>query len=307
MRLVVGTAAAAALFAAVWLRSAPPPVTSTHKEPDPAPRAQEQELPGADYLEAMLRREPPAARTVKIKNERLARLLQSENPDDAAALAELAEVRLESGQGCRPPSEVELTVGREAVKRADVVARSAVDPLDAREWSAVLRAKLALKLAEGLAEDAIGVASDYVQAAPKSFGAYLAKAHALLAAACSRACAARHQEQLLAHAPDGAVWGAKHPSSEAGTLRAAAMWRVMEAGRTLEAAAEAAAGEEAARAAEASRGLRELDAFKVSSTEQLWRLARCEMYEGVRLDGKRCPREDANPYAKSKKKRKKSS
>ena len=41
-----------------------------------------------------------------------------------------------------------------------------------------------------------------------------------------------------------------------------------------------------------------------SNAEQLWRLARCEVYEGVRLDGKRCPREDANPYAKGKKKRK---
>ena len=82
------------------------------------------------------------------------------------------------------------------------------------------------------------------------------------------------------------------------------MWRVMEAGRTYEkAAALESSNAHAKEASEASKKLRNLDAFRVSSSAELFELAGCSVYEGRKLDGKRCPTESENPFQKKKKKK----
>ena len=85
------------------------------------------------------------------------------------------------------------------------------------------------------------------------------------------------------------------------------MWRIMEAGRHYEAAAKLEPeNPEAAELSKAGERLRNLDAFKVSSVKQLFELGECHHWEGVRLDGKTCPREGGAPdeFTKGKKKKK---
>ena len=90
----------------------------------------------------------------------------------------------------------------------------------------------------------------------------------------------------------------------------AGAWRLMEAGRAYEraylAAPTANATWNALDSVFATNRLRSLNAFQVSTTQKLFDLANCEMYVGVRLDGKTCLGEGDNPYevaAEAKKKR----
>jgi hypothetical protein len=86
------------------------------------------------------------------------------------------------------------------------------------------------------------------------------------------------------------------------------MWRVMEAGRVYERAYKAAPTANATWNALdchfATGRLRNLNAFQVSTTAKLFALANCDMYVGVRVDGKFCLEEDENPYEKMKSARK---
>ena len=80
------------------------------------------------------------------------------------------------------------------------------------------------------------------------------------------------------------------------------MWRVMEAGRYYERASKYDIESDEARYAKvATAKLRNLNAHKVSSSKQLFELANCDQYEGVKIGGRRCPPADENPYEKKRK------
>ena len=164
---------------------------------------------------------------------------------------------------------------------------------------------MALLLAEGQTEDALQPGSKALELDP-SARTYMALARAHLAATCALACQARAEEQKT----KAGLGPEPARGKDAGTLQAGAMWRVMEAGRNYEAAANAEPENEAAQEASLkSKPLRNLDAFRVSRTAELFELAECSVYEGKRLNGKRCPRntEDGmpEPTKGSKKKKKK--
>ena len=238
-------------------------------------------------------RAPPV--TAAADEARIRKRLE-EDPENAESHATLATLLLESGFGSRPPKADRFSAGRARFDRAN--------KLKAKK-SSQLRAKLALQLAEGLVEDSLATGVALVEAAP-SVRTHHMHARAYLAATCSKACQARHQEQLHKHAPEGAVFTPENePTKAASSHRAAGMWRVMEAGRTFEkAAALDTSNAHAKEASEASKKLRNLDAFRVSSSAELFELAGCSVYEGRKLDGKRCPTETENPYQKKKKKKK---
>ena len=220
-------------------------------------------------------------------------LLES-RPDDVDLNAELAESLLESGYASRPPSQDRLEQGR---RRAQHVMK-----LLPKSASA-MRANLLLLLAEGKPEDSLGPASKLIEVAP-SAESHKVAGHAYLAATCSRACAARRAEQVGRFAPEGAVFAkGKEPSALASSYRAAGMWRIMEGGRTFAAgAAREPKNPEAQARSDVTEKFRNLNAFQVSTTTALMELADCAMYEGLKLDGKRCPAEGEDPYTKKKKK-----
>ena len=94
------------------------------------------------------------------------------------------------------------------------------------------RAQMALVLAEGRLEDALGPGSKALEL-DKSVRTYTAFAAAHVMAACAMACRARSEEQKLA----AGMSASTDPSKDAGSSRAGAMWRIMEAGRHLAAGA----------------------------------------------------------------------
>jgi hypothetical protein len=140
------------------------------------------------------------------------------------------------------------------------------------------------------------------------WAAYHTLAQTHLAATCAKACHARKLELLAQHAVEGAVF-AEDPIKAASSQRAGGMWRVMEAGRVYERAYKAAPSANATWNALdchfATNRLRTLNAFQVSSTNKLFALANCDMYVGVRVEGKTCLDEGENPYDRAKKTKRK--
>lgn len=220
------------------------------------------------------------------------RTSQPMHVNDVLLHSQLARFLLESAHGSRPPRPERLAEGRKMAERA-----ATLSPKSA----AALWARMALLLAEGNPEDALEPAAKLLQV-DSSWHAHEAVTHAYLAAGCSMACKARRYEQILRHAPEGAVHSeAEPPAREASSKRAAAMWRVMEAGRTAaKGASLAPADTQAAAWRDVTKALVQLDAFRVSTSDELFKLAGCTAYEGLKLDGKRCPAEGDNPYAKKK-------
>jgi len=247
-------------------------------------------------LEDLVQRAPPTSGVYKTKMERAKRLL-AKDAGDVAAMADMAELLLESGGGSRPLSEEQLASGRELAGKLGKLAPGG---------AAAFRAQMALLLAEGQPEEALQPAAELLKQSPGSAAAHFSAAQAYLSATCSKACAARHHEQIAATAPEGTVFGKGGRDGEASNNRAAAMWRVMEAGRTLAAGAVAEPhNTRAQEAAEASRSLRELDAFRVSTSSELFSLGNCAVFEGRKLDGKRCPAPGEDPFKMRKQKQKK--
>ena len=78
-------------------------------------------------------------------------------------------------------------------------------------------------------------------------------------------------------------------SWDRGSLRAGAMWRLMEAGKIFKQGADAEPeNEEAQRLAKAAKHLTHLDAFKVLNTEQVMHYGECHRFFGQELDGSLC-------------------
>lgn len=80
-----------------------------------------------------------------------------------------------------------------------------------------------------------------------------------------------------------------HKTSDRGTLRAGAMWRIMEAGRLFKQGHDAQPDNaEALRLMKASRHLVSLDAHKVLNTEEVMLYGECSRFFGQELDGALC-------------------
>lgn len=290
----MGQAPAAPATAPAAAKPATKPAATT-TEPKAAEKPVEVVPPGVTYLDVVRGgRLPPKSSDLKMVKERVQRVL-SGNTNDAKALAERATMLLESGYGTRPPTPEDMKQGKADADKATELAPKA---------AASLRAQMALLLANGDAEDAIGLASKYAEA-DDTAEANTILGHAYLAATCAKACAARKQEQVGVHAPKGTVYQERNdPSSKASTHRAASMWRVMEGGRTFSKAAGLAPGNRALEeVSEATKNFRDLNAYQVSSSDTLMELGDCEVYVGLKLDGKRCPAVGDNPFKKDKKKK----
>lgn len=254
-------------------------------------------------LEDVLRRRVIAEETATTLEDWVAqarsRMDQKKYKDDANLRGDMARVLLESAQGSRPPSAERLAEGRRLAERAAA--------LGGRKSMAALSSQLALKLAEGRPEEALASASALIEASPL-WSSHASATHAYLAAACAKACRARRQEQLAKHAPEGTVFKGDPPDRAASTDRAAAMWRVMEAGRTAAKGADLEPDNKEAQAWKAAtKRLVDLNAYKISKSDELFELGGCHVYEGLKLnsagdggDGSRCPAADDNPYAKKK-------
>ena len=240
----------------------------------------------------LTRRVVPEAKAAKLHDWALAareRVDSKKYKDDANIAGDLARVLLESAQGSRPPSAEQLAEGR---RMAELAAMRG-----GRKSSAARASKLALLLAEGQFEEALSVANDLL-AVTHRWPSYASATYAYLAASCAKACKARRQEQLMQHAPEGTVFK-EPPERAAGSERAAAMWRIMEAGRTAAKGAELEPENKEAQAwKHATRKLVELDAFRVSSSAELFELGGCEAFVGLKLDGTKCPPDGDNPYVK---------
>jgi hypothetical protein len=287
-------------------------------------RAHEERL----HLEDMLLREPPpefGSDELRLRDA-LAELPKGA-PEKVPLYANLAELVLESGYASRPPSSDALEEGRKLVKF--------VSKKLGKGSSRTLKLRMLELLAEGNAEDSLGPASELQRAVdgkqwegekkgreqryslvsepetddPEAvWEAYHVQAQAMVAAACEKACHARKLELLAQHAVEGAVFE-KDPHKDADSARAGAMWRLMEAGRIYERAnfsAPTANGTyDALDAVVATSRLRSLNAFQVSTTAKLFALGSCDMYIGVKVGGRVCLAEDANPYVKKRRRRRK--
>jgi len=276
-------------------------------------------------LPDLLLRKPPAEfGSDELRLRDALKELPAGAPEEVSLKAELAALVLESGYGSRQPDTDAVQEGREL---ADFVFRKAGD-----KSLVGLRLQMLLLLAEGKAEDALLPASQLQQAMdgrqwadktedgwtkvgdPQSddaeaiWAAYNTYAQALFAATCEKACAARKLELLAKHAVEGAVFKGD-PEKQHSSLRAAAMWRIMEAGRVYERAYKVAPTANATWNALdchfATGRLRNLNAFQVSTTQKLFALGNCEPYEGVRLGGKVCLAADDNPYEMARQRKKK--
>lgn len=252
--------------------------------------------PGKDMLtlaELTSDRKPPAEAEQALLDVRAKILVE---PAEADLHAREAFILLESGFGSRPPSNEHMVAGEKALAKAQKLFGTAAKTAD------LMRAELALNLAKGETEAALPLGQELVEL-DGSVVSRAMWAKAWLAATCSKACAARHQEQLGKHAPEGAVFPrGKEPGAMASAHRAAGMYRVMEAGKVLLAAAGAHPTHAWAQAAsKVSAKLRSLNTGKVSSSGELFDLAGCSRYEGVKLDGGRCPKDGEDPYERKRK------
>jgi len=172
----------------------------------------------------------------------------------------------------------------------------------------------AVLMAEGHAEEAIQPGRRAVELAPTSAAAYIDLARSHLLAACAQGCSARmslrrekqedkkrgkaksalEQREAQAEVSDARQKASERGKSagmptDRGSLRAGAMWRLMEAGRLLKTATEVEPTDtEAKRLHKQSRGLITLDAFKVLNTEQVLHHGECSHFFGQELDGNLC-------------------
>ncbi len=271
-------------------------------------------------------------------------LPQTASPIEVATVkSELAALVLESGFGSRPPDADAIKEGRELAEFVWSVLgeKTSVEGLRLRTLLMLAEGKPeeAISFASDLQQliDGRHWKEQLTEADKKSPSKYEQKGEALtddaevvweayhflaqtfLAATCEKACAARKTEMLSKYAVEGAVFK-DDPSKTASNHRAGAMWRIMEAGRVYERAYQSAPtanasvlkldlGENATHNALdchfATGRLRNLNAFQVSTTAKLFSLGACEMYVGVKLDGKVCLAEDENPYEKKRKAEKK--
>ena len=170
----------------------------------------------------------------------------------------------------------------------------------------------AVLMAEGRAEEAIQPGRKAVELLPTSAHAYAQWARAHLLAACAQGCAARQSlrgekkaekkagrrksalEQRETEAEEQQKRkesGAKGPGLDRGSLRAGAMWRIMEAGRLLKQGLDVDPSDAVAeRLHKDSKRLITLDAMKVLNTEDVMRFGQCEHFFGQALDGSLCDR-----------------
>jgi hypothetical protein len=239
-------------------------------------------------------------------------------PDDGRIHARLALALLRPTAAIAPNTDDESLYGSDfTLHHPDATeARTAVDAaLKATPRALETHlAETAVLMAEGRGEDAIQPGRRAVEAAPKTAHAQVELARAHLLAACAQGCAARESlrvekraEQkagrrktaLEAREEEGrrqqeAKQKREHSDgrgelSDRGSLRAGAMWRIMEAGRILQqAAADEPANDEVRKLARDAKKLTKLDAHKVLSTEQVMAYAQCHYFFGQQLDGSPC-------------------
>jgi len=172
----------------------------------------------------------------------------------------------------------------------------------------------AVLMSEGNGEDALQAGRKAVELRPDSAEAYAELARSHLLAACAQGCAARnslraekqeekkrgrktaleqreaeqakHQERQEARGKEGVK---SHLSHDRSSLRAGAMWRVMEAGRLFKQGMEAEPSSLRAKQLERqSRHLVSLNAHKVLSTQQVFEYGQCQFFVGQELDGQLC-------------------
>mmetsp|Transcript_7294 Transcript_7294/g.19116 ORF Transcript_7294/g.19116 Transcript_7294/m.19116 type:complete len:308 (+) Transcript_7294:33-956(+) len=178
----------------------------------------------------------------------------------------------------------------------------------------------AVQMSEANGEDALQAGRKAVELRPQSADAYVQLARAYLLAGCAQGCAARNslrdekkeekkrgrksalvarEEEAQKHAElnanrksgGGSGSGRSHLEHERSALRAGAMWRIMEAGRTFKQAHEADPTHEYAKELERnSRHLITLNANKVLSTQQVIEYGQCHFFFGQELDGQLCDR-----------------
>lgn len=215
------------------------------------------------------------------------------DPDDGGAQARLALALLDHDRTAllgydrtAPPPADTLDEARRSFERAIMLQPQAADSH---------RAHRALLQATGRAEEALSAGSKVLEL-DISARSYMELAGAMLVATCSHACRARieRRQEAQGHEP--------RTSHSASYLEAAGMWRVMEAGRLYEQAARHdPSHSEARRLSRATAKLRKLDAYRVSTADELFELASCKPYLGRRLDGKTCTA-DGSPLRKKRNK-----
>ena len=203
-----------------------PPAPSTQSE-----RTSRTQLDDRPYelrfklADMLLREPPPTFASDEMRLRDVLNELPQGAPGRASLRADLAELVLESGFGSRQPDADVIEEGRELMEQS-------VAKLGSKS-SRVLRLRALHLLAEGKAEEAIGLANEVQLTAdgkqwegekkgheqsykmvrtPETddeeviWAAYHFQAQTLLAATCEKACRARKLEQLAAHAVEGAVF-----------------------------------------------------------------------------------------------------
>ena len=242
----------------------------------------------------------------------------AEQPGDGALNAQLALVLLQPVDTVAPNTDEDSLYGPDFTLHHPNVAESR----QAMERALKLAPNLpethlahqAVLMAEGNGEEAIQPGRKAVELAPTSADAYIALARSHLLAACAQGCNAR--QSLRAEKKDEKKRGRKspleareeeaaksqkrqelvksgqvekHKMNDRGSLRAGAMWRVMEAGRLFQQGADAEPTSELARdLAGRSRQLTHLDGFKVLNTEQIIKFGQCHLFFGQEVDGSLC-------------------
>ena len=167
----------------------------------------------------------------------------------------------------------------------------------------------AVLMAEGRAEEAIQPGRRALDLDPTSAHAYTAWARSHLLAACAQGCAAREslrtekrkekslgrrsqlevREEEQRRAQEQRQSGKRPSTLDRSTLRAGAMWRIMEAGRLWKQGAAAEPNsEEAQLFHRMSKHLLALDKFGMLDTEQVITFGECKHFFGQKVDGHLC-------------------
>lgn len=161
----------------------------------------------------------------------------------------------------------------------------------------------AVLTSEGNGEDAIQPGRKAIELTPQSGLAYASLARSHLMAACAQGCQARndYRRERKAERLSGrkspleareaeaakrqerakAKERGEQPPMDRGSLKAGAMWRLMEAGRLLADGAKAEpSNKDLKKLAKRSRGLTKLDGHKVLSTEEIIKHGECHRFFG---------------------------
>ena len=244
------------------------------------------------------------------------RLEVSAKPTDGRLHAQLAIALLKPLEEVAPNTDESSLYGpdftlhhpnvAEARKHTDLAIKHAPTVLETQIASTMTL------MAEGKGEDAIQPGRRVVDLAPKSADSHILLARAHLLAGCAQGCEcreslrkekkeerkqgrksaleAREEEAKKSSERQSATPAARKAAvKDRSTLRAGAMWRIMEAGRILQTATSSEPENAyAKRLAKESKKLVTLDAHKVLTTEQVMSYAQCHYFFGQELEGQPC-------------------